>query len=89
MLMLIPGPTQLDELGQTAAWAHVVAAVHAKGGRIFMQLWHTGRIAQPSFGEHPLAKASGPPGPGGSAIPPPPLAISPWQVRERVCVRPI
>ena len=44
---------------QAAAWAPVVSAVHAKGGKIVMQLWHTGRISQPSFGEHPLLKASG------------------------------
>ena len=27
------------------AWARVCDAVHARGGRIFAQLWHTGRIA--------------------------------------------
>lgn len=30
---------------QEAAWAQVAAAVHARGGRIFMQLWHVGRLA--------------------------------------------
>jgi N-ethylmaleimide reductase len=44
---------------QTEAWKPVVDAVHAKGGLIVMQLWHTGRISQPSFGSHPLLKASG------------------------------
>jgi N-ethylmaleimide reductase len=28
---------------QVAGWRKVTAAVHAKGGRIFAQLWHTGR----------------------------------------------
>jgi N-ethylmaleimide reductase len=34
---------------QVAAWKQVTDAVHAKGGRIFMQLWHTGRISHPSL----------------------------------------
>ena len=34
---------------QVAAWKKVTDAVHAKGGRIFMQLWHTGRISHPSL----------------------------------------
>ena len=34
---------------QVAAWKRVTDAVHASGGRIFMQLWHTGRISHPSL----------------------------------------
>ena len=34
---------------QIEAWSKVSDAVHAKGGRIFMQLFHTGRIALPDF----------------------------------------
>lgn len=30
---------------QVAAWQQVVKAVHAAGGRIFLQLWHVGRIS--------------------------------------------
>ena len=44
---------------QTSAWRAVTNSVHAKGGKIFMQLWHTGRVAHPSFGEHPLLQKSG------------------------------
>src|ERR1700683_4927953 len=29
--------------GQVAGWRKIVDAVHAKGGRMFSQLWHTGR----------------------------------------------
>src|ERR1700692_2684194 len=28
---------------QIEGWSKIVKAVHAKGGRIFAQLWHTGR----------------------------------------------
>lgn len=32
-----------------AAWRRVVASVHAMGGRIFAQLYHTGRVALPDW----------------------------------------
>src|SRR6476620_2415315 len=34
---------------QIAGWRKVVAAVHAKGGIIFLQLWHVGRVSHSSF----------------------------------------
>ena len=34
---------------QVAGWKKVTQAVHAKGGRIFLQLWHVGRISHPMF----------------------------------------
>lgn len=34
---------------QITGWQKVVDAVHAKGGKIFMQIFHTGRIALPDF----------------------------------------
>ncbi|MBI5256501.1 MAG: alkene reductase [Burkholderiales bacterium] len=34
---------------QIAGWKLVTDAVHAKGGRIFVQLWHTGRISHTHF----------------------------------------
>jgi len=34
---------------QVAGWRRVTEAVHAKGGRIFLQLWHVGRISHTSF----------------------------------------
>lgn len=36
---------------QIAGWRRVTHAVHAAGGRIFLQLWHVGRMSHPSF--HP------------------------------------
>ena len=53
---------------QTEAWKAVTEAVHAKGGKIFVQLWHTGRISSPSYGEHPLLAASGLPLPSVSSL---------------------
>ena len=32
---------------QVAGWRAVTDAVHAAGGRIVVQLWHTGRISHP------------------------------------------
>ncbi len=34
---------------QVAAWKQVTSAVHAKGGRIYMQIWHAGRAAHPAI----------------------------------------
>ena len=34
---------------QVAGWKLVTDAVHAKGGHIFCQLWHVGRISHPSL----------------------------------------
>jgi len=33
---------------QIEGWKKTTAAVHAKGGRIFMQIWHAGRAAHPN-----------------------------------------
>lgn len=34
---------------QVEGWKQVTCAVHAAGGRIFLQLWHVGRISHQSF----------------------------------------
>src|SRR5579872_4461418 len=34
---------------QTEGWKKVTQAVHARGGHIFLQLWHVGRISHPMF----------------------------------------
>ena len=34
---------------QVQGWRKVTEAVHAKGGKIFAQLWHVGRVAHPHF----------------------------------------
>jgi len=46
---------------QAAGWRKVTDAVHAAGGRIFVQLWHVGRISHESFqprGALPVAPSS-------------------------------
>lgn len=41
-------------------WHNVTQAVHGAGGRIFLQLWHVGRISHPSYlnGELPVAPSA-------------------------------
>lgn len=48
---------------QVASWRNVTRAVHADGGRIVLQLWHTGRISHPNL--------------HGGALPVAPSAIKP------------
>jgi N-ethylmaleimide reductase len=45
---------------QVAGWKTVVKRVHDAGGKIFIQLWHVGRISHPDFhnGELPLAPSA-------------------------------
>src|SRR5260370_631934 len=44
-----PGVPGIYSGQQIAAWREVVDAVHAKGGVIFLQLWHVGRVSHSSF----------------------------------------
>ncbi|MGY2440315.1 alkene reductase [Pseudomonas sp. SDO52101_S400] len=39
----------IETAEQVAAWKQVTDAVHARGGRIFMQLMHCGRVSHPSL----------------------------------------
>ena len=59
-----PGTPGIHSEAQVAGWKLVTDAVHAAGGRIFLQLWHVGRISHPSLQ------------PGG-ALPVAPSAIAP------------
>ncbi len=45
---------------QVAGWKLVTRAVHEAGGRIFLQLWHVGRISHPCFldGRQPVAPSA-------------------------------
>ncbi len=52
------------DAAQVEGWRAVTGAVHAQGGRIFLQLWHVGRISHPSLQP-------------GHALPVAPSAIAP------------
>ena len=45
---------------QVAGWRAITDAAHRAGGRIVMQLWHVGRISDPSFldGQRPVAPSA-------------------------------
>jgi len=46
---------------QVQAWKPITAAVHAAGGRIFMQLWHVGRVSHVDLqkdGQAPVAPSA-------------------------------
>src|SRR5665213_1568649 len=57
----VPGVWSKDHV---EGWKQVTRAVHAAGGRIFMQIWHVGRISDPVFlnGELPVAPSAIAPG---------------------------
>jgi N-ethylmaleimide reductase len=44
-----PATPGIHSAEQIAGWKKVVDAVHAQGGKIFLQLWHVGRISHPSL----------------------------------------
>lgn len=71
--LIITEATQVDPLGQgypntpgihsdeqVEAWKAITEAVHEEGGRIFLQLWHVGRISHPSYhdGARPVAPSA-------------------------------
>ena len=52
-----PGTPGIHSAEQVAGWKLVTEAVHRAGGRIFLQLWHVGRISHPSL--QPGRRAAG------------------------------
>ena len=66
--LLISEATQISQQGQgyqdtpgiysqmqIDGWRRVTEAVHAKGGQIFLQLWHVGRVSHIDLQEHGVA----------------------------------
>ncbi|OPY26093.1 MAG: N-ethylmaleimide reductase [Methanocella sp. PtaU1.Bin125] len=50
----------IHSAAQVVGWRKVTDAVHKAGGRIFIQLWHVGRVSHPDFldGELPVAPSA-------------------------------
>jgi len=44
-----PDTPGIHSAEQVEGWKRVTRAVHEAGGRIFLQLWHVGRIAHPAW----------------------------------------
>ena len=44
-----PATPGIHSAGQIAGWKQVTDAVHSRGGKIFLQLWHCGRVSHPSL----------------------------------------
>jgi N-ethylmaleimide reductase len=59
-----PGTPGIYSEDQVAGWTAITDAVHDCGGRIFLQLWHVGRISHPSLQQ-------------GGALPVAPSALRP------------
>ncbi len=56
-----PATPGIHSAEQIAGWQSITQAVHAQGGRIFLQLWHVGRISHPSLqpdGATPVAPSA-------------------------------
>ncbi len=56
-----PSTPGIYSAAQIAGWKRVTEAVHARGGKIVLQLWHCGRISHPSLqpgGEPPVAPSA-------------------------------
>lgn len=58
-----PGAPGIHSVEQIAGWRLVTDAVHARGGLIVLQLWHTGRVSHSSMqpnGARPVAPSAVP-----------------------------
>ncbi|MBL4772236.1 MAG: alkene reductase [Alcanivoracaceae bacterium] len=56
-----PSTPGIYSRAQIEGWKQVTKAVHDKGGKIFCQLWHCGRVAHSCYtGEQPLAPSAQP-----------------------------
>ncbi len=81
----------IHSAAQVAGWKTVTAAVHHAGGKIFLQLWHVGRVSHPDFleGALPVAPSALPVQevihtPSGKKPIPVPRALGPAEIAEIV-----
>ncbi|KAI1075774.1 12-oxophytodienoate reductase 1 [Whalleya microplaca] len=78
-----PGVAGIFTQSQIDGWKRITDAVHAKGGYIFIQIWHTGRASPPSFrgGKTPISSSNNPmegswfDGTECASIPPKPMTV--------------
>jgi N-ethylmaleimide reductase len=81
--LIISEATQISTLGagypatpgiynalQIAGWKKITDAVHTANGRIFLQLWHVGRISHPDYHNGALPVAPSAIAPQGNAVTP-------------------
>ena len=57
----MPATPGIHDAAQVEGWKGITSAVHAKGGKIFLQLWHVGRISHSSHhagGALPIAPSA-------------------------------
>lgn len=91
---LTPG---IHTSAQVAGWRQVTDSVHAAGGRMFLQLWHCGRVSHESLhpGQAPVAPSAvscdectpfviGPDGKGTQAPATPPRALELGEIRGAI-----
>jgi len=76
---------------QVAGWKKVTTAAHQDGGKMFLQLWHVGRMSHPDYlnGDLPVAPSAIPVGeeihtPQGKKKIPVPRALSPEEIPDIV-----
>jgi len=69
---------------QVKGWQKVTEAVHKAGGRIFLQMWHMGRISHPDFLEGQLPVAPSPVAATGHATTP--LGKKPYVVPQPLTI---
>jgi N-ethylmaleimide reductase len=56
-----PNTPGIHTEAQVAGWKKITNAVHAKGGHMYLQLWHVGRISHPAYqedGTQPVAPSA-------------------------------
>jgi N-ethylmaleimide reductase len=86
-----PGQPGIRTDEQEAGWARVAEAVHARGGRIVLQVMHAGRVSHPDFtgtgrivAPSAIAIAGELRGPDGKVPFPVPRALTTEEVRQTV-----
>ncbi|MBU3758776.1 MAG: alkene reductase [Candidatus Omnitrophica bacterium] len=74
-----PGTPGIWSDEQTLGWKKITSAVHEKGGLIFLQLWHVGRISDPFYlqGALPVAPSAVRPAGTVSLMRPPKEFVTP------------